>query len=348
MDYSKLSTEDLLKLKNCDYLVGNLETPVAGEEMRYTFERYCFNTPVGFIKAMKKVGFDMITLANNHCMDRGEEGILKTLQNCKNEGFETIGLYANEDERNQVFVKEIDGIKIAFINYTYGTNAFAHHRFLTHPYMDNLFQPQETLKGSIHLLETNEEIGANVERIYYKKSEEYDCVKPHLDQLERDIKNAKKVADYVIMIMHSGGQYNIEIDPYSKYIAGKIKEFGADIIVGHHPHIIQECENKDGYLTVYSLGNFMDSPAVEGEKEIDYRYNAVLHLTLTKKADKVIVEKQFSLYKVLEGDGYLHVADTYDLYNETKDEKLKEEILYFANRFAGEQKYDVVQELYEL
>ncbi|MBQ5927523.1 MAG: CapA family protein, partial [Clostridia bacterium] len=45
------------KLKNCDYLIGNLESPIAGEEMRYTFERYCFNTPVAFIQAMKRAGF---------------------------------------------------------------------------------------------------------------------------------------------------------------------------------------------------------------------------------------------------------------------------------------------------
>ncbi len=50
----------------------------------------------------------------------------------------------------------------------------------------------------------------------------------------------------------------------------------------------------------------------------------------------------------MEGDRYLYVADTYDLYAETKDEKLKEDILYFANRFAGEKKYDKVQEFYGL
>ena len=84
------------KLENCDYLIANLESPIAGEEMRYTFERYCFNTPEGFIRAMKKMGVDMLTLANNHCMDRDEEGLIKTLENCKKEGFETMGLYSSK------------------------------------------------------------------------------------------------------------------------------------------------------------------------------------------------------------------------------------------------------------
>ena len=336
------------KLKSCDYLIANLESPIAGEEMRYTFERYCFNTPVGFIRAMKRMGVDMLTLANNHCMDRDEEGIVKTLQNCKQEGFETIGLYESEQDRDKLFIKEFDGVKVAFINYTYGTNAIAHKRFLKHPYMVNLLQPEETKKGSVHLLETNERIGENVERIYREKTDEYDLVKPYLEQFERDIKRAKEVADYVIMIMHCGGQYNLEVDPYTKYVAEQIKGFGADIIVGNHPHIVQECENKDGFLTVYSMGNFIGSPILEGERDIDVTYNAVLHLSISKRSGQVCVEKQFSLYKMMEGDGYLYAADTYDLYAQTKDERLKEDILYFANRFAGEQKYDKVQEFYGL
>lgn len=337
------------KLKNCDYLIANLESPIAGEEMRYTFERYCFNTPVGFIRAMKgALGVDMLTLANNHCMDRDEEGLVKTLENCKNEGFETMGLYASEEDRDELFIKEFDGVKVAFVNYTYGTNAFAHHRFLKHPYMVNLLQPEETKKGSIHLLESNEEIGARVEEIYCRKTEEYDFVKPYLEQLERDIKRAKDVADYVIAIIHCGGQYNLEVDPYTKYVFERIKEFGVDVIVGNHPHIIQECKNKDGYLTVYSLGNFIDSPAIVGEQEIDFRYNAVLHLEISKQAGQVCVEKCFSLYKVVETDTELYAADTFDLYTETEDEKLKEDILYFVNRFAGENRYDKVQEFYEL
>ena len=70
------------KLANCDYLVGNLETPVAGEALEYTHERFCFNTPEGILDTLRQCGFNMLTLANNHCMDRGEEGILNTIDNC--------------------------------------------------------------------------------------------------------------------------------------------------------------------------------------------------------------------------------------------------------------------------
>ena len=84
------------------------------------------------------------------------------------------------------------------------------------------------------------------------------------------------------------------------------------------------------------------------KREIDITYNAVLHLNLSKRAGQVCVEKSFSLYKVVETNVELYAVDTFDLYAETQDEKLKENVLYFANRFAGEQKYDKVQEVYTL
>ena len=102
-------------LSNCDYLVGNLETPIAGEDLEYTHERYCFNTPIGFLEAIKSAGFNLLSLANNHCMDRGEEGIIRTLENCRKYGFDTIGVYKTEEERNSVFIKEINGINYSQI-----------------------------------------------------------------------------------------------------------------------------------------------------------------------------------------------------------------------------------------
>lgn len=337
------------KLKDCDYLVGNLESPIAGAEMLYTHERYCFNTPEGYAEALRRAGFDMITLANNHCMDRCEEGIFATLANLRGMGFDTLGMYTSKEERDTIFVKEFDGVKVAFIDYTYGTNAFAHQRFLTRPYLVNLFQPEETRKGSVHLLDSNEEIAAHVARIYAGDgNEEYECVRPYLEQLKSDIQRAKEEADFVIMIMHSGGQYNIEIDPYTRHLASLIRSYGADIIVGHHPHIIQPCEWNGDHLTVYSIGNFIDSIKIIGEQEMDSRYNVVLHLDIKRIDGKVVVGKSFSLYKVVEGEDYLYTADTYDLYREAPSEKLREDILFFANRFAGKELYTEVQEVYTL
>lgn len=78
----------------------------------------------------------------------GEEGIRNTLASCRRLGVDTVGAYATASERDTVCIRSIDGIRVAFLNYTYGTNAFAHHRYLEHNYMVNLFQPEENNSGA--------------------------------------------------------------------------------------------------------------------------------------------------------------------------------------------------------
>ena len=350
-DYSSVFNK-ATKLKNCDYLVGNLETPIAGEEMKYTFERWCFNTPKSFLTPLKNCGFNLLTLANNHCMDRGEEGIKRTLENCHDVGFETIGIYASEQERDRVFVKDFGDIKVAFVNYTYGTNAFAHGRFLEHPYMVNLTQPEETKDGSIHLLLHYDKIAEEVERIY-EKGIGYELVKPYLDKLENDIKRAKAEADYVIAVIHCGGQYVREVDPYSLLIAQKVKEFGANIVVGHHQHLIQSCAlENDGFLKIFCLGNFMHDGMIKGDGYYFDAplFNAVFHLSLSKKEDGSIDEKKsFSIYTTVKDENGLPCAiDSYDVFSVLDETYLREKILRYANTFAGSDKYTQIMERYEL
>ena len=301
---------------------------------------------------LKECGFKLLTLANNHCMDRGEQGIVNTLKNCRDAGFDTVGIYASKEERDTPFIKEIDGIKVAFVNYTYGTNAFAHHTFLKHPYMVNLSQPEETLKGSIHLLNSYEQIGSEVERIYVQ-GEDFDLVKPYLDQLESDIKRAKAAADYVIVVMHNGSQYVREVDPYSLFLAEKIKAFGADIIVGHHQHLIQSCStDSDGYFKIFCLGNFICDGKIEAD---DFYFdtplfNTVFHLSLSRRDDGSIEEKKsFSIYTTVKDKSGMPCAiDSYDVYQKRGETYLREKILRSANYFAGCNKYNQVQERYEL
>lgn len=340
------------KLKRCDYLIGNLETPIAGEELRYTYERYRFNTPIEFLNAVKDCGFNMLTLANNHCMDRDEIGLLRTIKNCKSIGLDVIGTYESEEERNKTFIKEIDGIRVAFVNYTYGTNAFAHNTFLKNKYMVNLIQPEETKKGSIHLLNDYVQIKEDVKRIYSGKSDEYKEVEPYLEQLKKDIKLAKERADYVIMLLHCGGQYIEEVDSYTAFITEKIKGFGADIVIGNHQHIIQSCELKDDYLKVFCLGNMLyDNRIKSGDYFFDSpSYNAVLHLNLRKDAKgKITAEKSFSIYTTASTDeGLPIIIDSADVYEINRETYVWSQIMHYANLFAGERRYTEVKERYEL
>ena len=83
----KNMAEELIKY---DYVIANLETPIAGEDLQYTKELYSFNSPVQFAEALKMTGVHCVTTANNHCLDRGIDGLKKTVDNLELLGYPLV------------------------------------------------------------------------------------------------------------------------------------------------------------------------------------------------------------------------------------------------------------------
>ena len=127
-----------------DYVVANLETVFAGEEVGYS-DFPMFNTPDSFLDALKDSGVDLVTTANNHCMDKWGDGLLRTIEILEEKGFDQIGTYASAEEREEIFIKDINGIKFAFLSYTYGTNGLR----VPEKYMVNLMD-EALIKNDIH------------------------------------------------------------------------------------------------------------------------------------------------------------------------------------------------------
>ena len=345
-DYMPMFKRVWARLPDADYLVGNIETPVAGKENGdYTNSRWCFNTPDEALEALKNIGFDMVSLANNHAMDRKQAGLLATLDACDRAGLEHIGLYRTKEENEAVFVREIGGIKVGFVNATYGTNAFAHHNFLgeDEKYMVKLTQPEETLEGSIHLLLSPEEIEEQTRALY--GDEINPIVAPYLERLKQDIQRTKAECDFVIMLLHSGGQLNAEPDAYTKMLVEKIWEYGADIIVGNHPHVIHPSTLEGDRFTAYCLGNIMCSEAAfsYAGHVIDPDFSTVLNLTLEKKEDGTIEKHlSFRLFQIMhdaERKKAPWTVDTYDQWRKDPYDAYKETILFYANRFMPGMNY---------
>lgn len=104
-----------------DLVIGNLELTFGGTDRPYA-SFPCFNTPDSFLDAVKDAGFDLLTTANNHSMDTGKAGLLRTLDKLDEYGIEHFGTYRSQEERDTIFYKEVNGLKFAFLSYTYGTN----------------------------------------------------------------------------------------------------------------------------------------------------------------------------------------------------------------------------------
>lgn len=120
-DYSTCFTLIEADIKNADYAVVNLECPLGGKP----YQGYpLFSAPDEYANQLQSTGFDLLLTANNHCIDAGKSGVERTIKVLDEMGIGHIGTYANEVERSKrlPYIKDVNGVRIAFLSYTYGTN----------------------------------------------------------------------------------------------------------------------------------------------------------------------------------------------------------------------------------
>jgi poly-gamma-glutamate capsule biosynthesis protein CapA/YwtB (metallophosphatase superfamily) len=212
-------------LSAADLTAGNLETTCAGSKRPYSGYP-AFNAPDDFVAALKDAGFDLLCTANNHSMDTEEEGLLRTIDVVKNNGLSYTGTFKTQRDRDSVRIFDLKGLKIAFLNYTYGTNGIL--PAADHKYMLNI-----------------------IDTILIKN----------------DISSARKSGAELVLVFFHYGQENIaEPNESQKFIVNKSIEYGADLIIGAHPHVVGPTDffktnhaTLDTGFVAYSLGNFVSN-----------------------------------------------------------------------------------------
>jgi len=319
LDYGDIFRRIAPYFKDSDYCVGNLETCFAGEQAAFSRELYSFNTPDTFARTVREAGFQLVSTANNHCLDRGPAGLFRTLNVLDQAGLEHHGTARTQEEHDKSLVRYINGIKVAFISSTYGTNAFANHTFLKpeEAFAVNLSMPQETLPGSVHLLNSMEQIAADVAALPAGESPEFAEQRKAIEQAKAD------GAEYIICLMHSGGQYNSEPDAYTEKLVGALLSYGADMIVGNHPHIIQKYALRDGKPVFYCLGNVVSTPSLSPEQLKHPRHvnSIAVKPVLTRVDGKVrMTSGTFSVLRSIQlPDNVSCVTPLYDLIAASSD-----------------------------
>lgn len=265
-------------LEDSDYVVGNLETVCAGEKLGYNPGAITYNTPDDFIPALKRSGVNILTTANNHCLDCGADGLIRTLKLLDENGIAHTGTYASPDEKERILYLQKNGITIAIVSFTAVMNRKPNGRAYTASEwnrVDNLKKlPQES--GSIvkqiarRIIPVTfvKELKAKYDRlkgiplvkVRVDNEKIEDCDLQNIEKAISLLHEAGTKADIVIACIHSGGQFNIEPGQYTKALFEKLTDH-ADIIIGHHPHVIQKMERKKGRVQVYSLGSVNMSPS---------------------------------------------------------------------------------------
>lgn len=252
-----------------DFVIGNQEVPIAGKALGVSGVAFSFNAPEEIAQQLPDVGFNVMTLSNNHSYDRGYEGVVQTLNNLNKANITTVGLYANEDDAKQITIIEKNGIRIALLAYTYDTN---------------------------ELIETNH---SYVTKSFLNKQQVFD--EAHKKMLQQDVEKAKEQADVVIASMHWGNEFTYAINQAQIDAANWLNELGVNIIIGNHPHTLQTMEtikNTKGEETLvfYSLGNFVSSAAMVDRASPDftnmYEIGGIVNLDIIKdqETDKMQID----------------------------------------------------------
>lgn len=347
-NYNEIFEEMISYFKDSEYVVGNMETPIAGKECGgYTNNkvRWQFNTPYKFAQEVFNAGISIVTTANNHCLNRGVEGVDNTLINLKKIGFQTVGTNLCREDKRYILVN-VNNMKIAIHSYTYGTNAFDDFNYLKkqEKYKVNLLQEQELYNPLIRQLYLSNKLPWKILMRLCRKIEPSNFAVPiyerkeknckQMSQLKNDILESKKDgADIVIACLHIGGQYNEKPTDYAKEIAEKTISYGADIIIGNHEHVIHGPVFYSDKFTVFSLGNFTATTGVHREPfGIDSEYSIILNVYIGEKTN---INYSFSICKSIAIDANrVKTVLLYDLIKEEKDEYKKSELIKANERIV--------------
>lgn len=228
-------------LNNADITIANSESIIGGSEIGLSSYPN-FNSPYEVADALKQSGVDVVSMANNHTLDRGIPAIENAIRYWDQIGMVHAGSRLSAEDRSEVALITRNGITFSFLSYTYGTNGIP------------------TPSGKDYLVNR---------------------IDPQL--IQRDLKQAREISDVVILSLHFGEEYQKMPNAEQIELARFCADNGADVILGHHPHVLQPAEwidTEDGRkaFVIYSLGNFLS-----GQDELDRQIGAILHLDIEKK-----------------------------------------------------------------
>ncbi len=261
-DFSPMFADVTPLLSAPDLTLCHMETPLSPDNTNLTVPRtLVFNTPHQVADALKGAGYDGCDFASNHTWDRGLSGLADTEQVIRDAGMEYAGPVAEEDQAGAPAVYDVGGVRVAQLAYSYT---------LLNAGVPNTDVPEGApwLDRYLWL-----EVGA--------------------DGILADARQAKTDgADFVVVSMHWGNEYQTEPTPQQREIAKTLLESEAvDLILGTHVHVIQPCETINDKYVIYGLGNFLSNQSPDttaGKLRKATQEGMIAHITLTRAQDGAV------------------------------------------------------------
>ena len=277
-----------------DLAYYNQETILGGSQLGVSsYPR--FNSPYEVGDAFIDAGFNLVSLATNHTMDKGEIGVINSVNYWKSKkDVVTSGQWNSFDDRNNSIntIHEVNNIKYAFLSYTIWNNGLV------------------TPVGKEYL------------------NNEYS-----LEKAKLDIEQIRDKVDFVIVAMHWGTEYSFSVDAKQEEIALELSNLGVDLIIGAHPHVIQTAEyiNDNKTFVIYSLGNFIsDQDDIDNFTGLAFEISLAKHVDKDKKVtNKVINPKAELLYTTTSKSRGYNSNFLVEFYPKLDDSKLNGYLNYY-------------------
>lgn len=293
-DYSDVFEPAKKYITESDFAISVFEGPMAGESVGYSSSNYddekelYLNFPDEFGYAVKDAGFDLVTTANNHLMDKGEAGALRTLDVLDEIGLDHTGSY-RQNEQDHVKLVEVQGLKFAVLSYTCGSNYIAVSDFIDGEYA--------------YLTD----IAAGTDGQVFEKTKQ---------AVAEDFAYAKSLSpDLIIVLPHMGEQFMREPSEEQKVWCNVFKENGADIILFDHAHAVEPVEiteyNGRQVFTAYCPGNFANS-----YREHDGDASMLVDVYIDRDGKAVIGGSIVPLYTYAQAGGNYAAVPIYSIMND--------------------------------
>ena len=358
-------------IQEADYTIGNLETPLAGEEAGYTSRIVSFNAPDAFAEAIREVGFDFVSTANNHALDRGTAGVKRTLEALDKIGLAHSGSFADGNDAGRIYYFTLGDTKLALLCFSYGTN-YAICGNAPEPGTINYLRPYnakgmakakkeftgtkdyvESLLGREMSWEEKGQLKLAMGLSTASSDDEFDAdvETQHLRELDTLYAEARSKADLVFLLPHTGGQFNEKPGAYSEFLMEHCASLGFDGIFAAHSHTTQKAVYLHGAPCFFCLGNVTMTPCTwYSWAPCLPQFGIAAHLYLI---DKKIQKVTFSIFRILDPDGgQLAPVPIDELLPALMDEQEKALLLTQAEavwqRVSGRTEGFTVQREYEL
>lgn len=246
--------------KDYDLAYYNQETILGGSSIGVS-SYPAFNSPYEVGDATIDAGFNLVSLATNHTLDRGEQAIINSRDywNSKDNVL-AVGSYSSNEEKDKIQILKKNNITYTMLNYTYGTNGIK--------------------------VPNNKEYLVNVWPCTGNDPSTDTKYQEYKNTVKEDIEKVRDKVDLLIVAIHWGIEYKYTPNEYQKDMASYLASLGVNIIIGTHPHVVEPITYIDNTLVIYSLGNFVS--AQDTVEDYNTRVGLLSTITINKDSNNNI------------------------------------------------------------